>query len=147
MKIKARVLRCDTDQTVNGTIYPREVIEEAVAKYQEAIEKNRAFGQLHPSYDSFDLDLQNLSHVVRSLSLDGNDVVAEIETLKTEKGDKLNYMLSIDKMATLEDKKPATKFGCAGKAQIKDDKISSYEIVSVDALRSDDFSHDSILEI
>lgn len=39
MKIKTKILRCNTDKTTNGTIYPKDVMAKAIDKYKDRLQK------------------------------------------------------------------------------------------------------------
>jgi hypothetical protein len=69
----------------NGRIYPREVLQREVEKYQQIIKERRALGELdHP--DSSVINLKNVSHNVTECHWEGDDVVGTIEILTTPSG-------------------------------------------------------------
>jgi hypothetical protein len=69
----------------NGRIYPRNVLEREVEKYQQIIKERRALGELdHP--DSSVINLKNVSHNVTECHWEGDDVVGTIEILTTPSG-------------------------------------------------------------
>ena len=70
----------------NGRIYPRKVMENAVAKYvDEQVSKNRAVGELnHPEGPTVNLD--KVSHLITDLRWEGNDVVGKASILDTPNG-------------------------------------------------------------
>lgn len=70
----------------NGRIYPKEVLQREVKKYQENfINQRRAFGELdHP--DEAVVSLKNVSHNVLSVEWDGNDLRGKIQILSTPSG-------------------------------------------------------------
>ncbi len=81
-------------QNGNGREYPREILEREVDKYKEGpIAENRALGELdHP--DSQVINLKNVSHNIKDIWWDGNDVVGKIEILPTPSG---NILLQLFK--------------------------------------------------
>ena len=81
-------------QNGNGREYPREILEREVDKYKEGpIAENRALGELdHP--DSQVINLKNVSHNIKDIWWDGNDVVGKIEILPTPSG---NILLELFK--------------------------------------------------
>jgi hypothetical protein len=69
----------------NGRIYPREVLQREVEKYQQIIKERRALGELdHP--DSSVINLKNVSHNVTECHWEDDDVVGTIEILTTPSG-------------------------------------------------------------
>jgi hypothetical protein len=76
----------------NGRYYPKEVLEREVEKYKEGpIKENRALGELdHP--DSQVINLKNVSHNIKDIWWDGNDVVGKIEILPTPSGNILTQL-------------------------------------------------------
>jgi hypothetical protein len=69
----------------NGRIYPRQVLEREVEKYQQIIKERRALGELdHP--ESSVINLKNVSHNVTECHWDGDDVIGTIEILTTPSG-------------------------------------------------------------
>ena len=65
----------------NGRYYPKEVLEREVEKYKEGpIAESRALGELdHP--DSQVINLKNVSHNIKDIWWDGDDVIGKIEIL------------------------------------------------------------------
>jgi len=76
----------------NGRYYPREVLEREVNKYTEGpIKENRALGELdHP--DSQVINLKNVSHNIKNIWWDGDDVIGKIEILPTPSGNILTQL-------------------------------------------------------
>lgn len=69
----------------NKRIYPRRILEREVENYRKAVAENRATGELdHP--DSSIVSLKNVSHIVREIGWNGNEVVGKIEILDTPEG-------------------------------------------------------------
>ena len=70
----------------NGRVYPRRIMENAVAKYvDEQVSKNRAVGELnHPEGPTVNLD--KVSHLITDLHFEGNDVVGKASILDTPMG-------------------------------------------------------------
>ena len=77
----------------NGRIYPRDVMEAAVAKYNtEQVVKGRAVGELnHPEGPTVNLD--KVSHKIESLDWRGNDVVGKARILNTPMGEIVKGLL------------------------------------------------------
>jgi hypothetical protein len=77
----------------NGRIYPRDVMESAVDKYNtEQVVKGRAVGELnHPEGPTVNLD--KVSHKIESLNWQGNDVVGKARILSTPMGEIVKGLL------------------------------------------------------
>ena len=70
----------------NGRVYPMEILEKEVARYnEEFIEQNRAYGELgHPDGPTVNLD--KVSHMVTSLQADGKNFIGEAKVMSTPMG-------------------------------------------------------------
>ena len=86
--------RLQTAETKNGNgrFYPREILEREVKNYIDGpIKENRALGELdHP--DSSIINLKNVSHNIKDIRWDGDDVVGTIEILPTPSGNILTEL-------------------------------------------------------
>ena len=76
----------------NGRIYPKEILMREIKKYQEGpINERRALGELdHP--ESSVINLQNVSHNIKEVKVDGNDVYGTVEILSTPAGNVLKEL-------------------------------------------------------
>jgi hypothetical protein len=68
--------------TVNGRIYPRAVLEKAVAEAQEQIDKGYMLGR----FDGLDSDLRTVSHEVKKVWFEGDEVKATVRVCDTPAG-------------------------------------------------------------
>lgn len=70
----------------NGRMYPKEIMQKEVDRYNnEYVAKNRAFGELgHP--DSPTINLDRVSHLIKSLKLEGNNFVGRAKIMDTPYG-------------------------------------------------------------
>lgn len=70
----------------NGRMYPKAILEKEVDRYtKEYINKNRAFGELgHPDTPTINLPL--VSHMIKSLKLEGNNFIGRAKILDTPNG-------------------------------------------------------------
>ena len=70
----------------NGRVYPFNVLSKEVDRYnKDYVTKNRAFGELgHP--DSPTINLDRVSHMITSLSPDGNNIMGKAKILDTPNG-------------------------------------------------------------
>ena len=76
----------------NGRIYPREVLVRESKKYmQEFIKQRRAMGELdHP--ESSVVNLQNVSHNVKEMHWEGDNLLGTVEVLGTPSGNILKEL-------------------------------------------------------
>ena len=76
----------------NGRIYPREILTREAKKYTDVqIKERRALGELdHP--DSSVVNLNNVSHNVREMHWDGDDLKGTVEVLSTPAGNILKEL-------------------------------------------------------
>jgi hypothetical protein len=76
----------------NGRIYPKAILEREIGNYQKSVSEGRAVGECdHP--DASVVSLKNVSHVVREIGWDGNDVVGQVEILNTPSGHILQSLM------------------------------------------------------
>jgi hypothetical protein len=76
----------------NGRVYPRPILEREVKKYGELIRQRRALGELdHP--DSSVINLKNVSHNVKEVHWEGDDLIGTVEILSTPSGNILKELL------------------------------------------------------
>ena len=70
----------------NGRVYPFEVLEKEVNRYnKDYVNQNRAFGELgHP--DGTTVNLERASHMITSLKPEGKNFIGEAKILKTPMG-------------------------------------------------------------
>ena len=70
----------------NGRIYPQHILQREVVRYnKDFINKNRAFGELgHPEGPT--VNLERVSHMIKSLYPDGNNFKGEAKILDTPYG-------------------------------------------------------------
>ena len=84
-KIKGIFMQADIKNR-NGRIYPMEVLEKEVKRYnKEQIKENRAFGELgHPEGPT--INLERASHMITDLYPDGKNFIGEAKILSTPMG-------------------------------------------------------------
>ena len=76
----------------NGRYYSRELWEREIDKYREVVKENRATGELdHP--ESQIINLKNVSHIIRDMWWDGDQVIGKIEILPTSAGNILKALV------------------------------------------------------
>ena len=84
-KIRGVFLQSDIKNR-NGRIYEYAVLDKEVKRYsKEFIQKNRAFGELgHP--DGPTVNLERVSHMIKSLTPDGKNFIGEAKIMDTPYG-------------------------------------------------------------
>ena len=78
----------------NGRVYPEDVLKREADKYmQNFVKQRRAMGELdHP--ESSVVNLKNVSHNVKRMYWNGNDLMGEVEILTTPSGNILKELLN-----------------------------------------------------
>ena len=76
----------------NGRVYPREILQREAKKYtKEFISQRRAMGELdHP--ESSVVNLANVSHNIREMKWENDDLVGTVEVLPTPAGNILKEL-------------------------------------------------------
>jgi len=77
----------------NGRVYPKPILEREAKKYHSTfIKERRALGELdHP--DSTVINLKNVSHNIKEIWWDGDDLCGTVEILGTPSGNILKELL------------------------------------------------------
>lgn len=70
----------------NGRVYPEGILNKEVKRYnEEFVQKNRAMGELgHPEGPT--VNLERVSHLIKDLRIEGNDVIGKAKILDTPMG-------------------------------------------------------------
>lgn len=70
----------------NGRVYPKKILSGEVARYNnEFVKQNRAMGELgHPEGPT--VNLERVSHIIKDLRVEGDDVVGKAKILDTPYG-------------------------------------------------------------
>lgn len=92
MKIRGVFQRAD-EANRNKRIYPRAVLEREVERIAESVKNRSLLGELdHPtSYDN--VRLSNVSHLITSLEMRGNEMIGEAEILPTPAGQVIKALI------------------------------------------------------
>ena len=92
--IVSGVLQRADAKNQNGRVYPREILAREVEQYMEGpVKENRAMGELdHP--ESSVINLQNVSHTIKKVWWDGDDVMGDVEVLTTPAGNILKALFA-----------------------------------------------------
>jgi len=85
MRIKGKLQESEV-KNGNGRVYPREILAREAKKYAEGpVASNTAMGELdHP--ESSIVNLNNVSHNIKKIWWEGNDLMGELELLNTPSG-------------------------------------------------------------
>ena len=86
------VLQRAIAENQNGRVYPKEILMREAKKYETLIKERRALGELdHP--DSGVINLKNVSHNIKEIHWDGDDLMGTVEILPTPSGNILKELL------------------------------------------------------
>ena len=105
----------------NGRIYPKEVMQKEVARYnREFIQKNRAFGELgHP--DGPTVNLERVSHMIKSLTPEGSNFIGEARVLDTPYGKIVKSLIDEGASLGVSSRGMGTLVNTGGANIVKDD--------------------------
>jgi len=82
--IKGVFMEADTPNK-NGRIYPKQIMNNQVTKFQEQIKEKRSLGELgHPPTPTINLD--KVSHLITELNMNGDQVIGKAKILSTPMG-------------------------------------------------------------
>jgi len=86
------VLQRAESKNQNGRVYPKDILMREAKKYtEEFIDQRRAMGELdHP--ESSVVNLQNVSHNVKKMHFEGDNLMGEVEVLGTPSGNILKEL-------------------------------------------------------
>ena len=86
------VLQRAESKNQNGRVYPKDILVREAKKYtDEFINQRRAMGELdHP--ESSVVNLQNVSHNVKKMHFEGDNLMGEVEVLPTPSGNILKEL-------------------------------------------------------
>ena len=86
------VMQMSETKNHNGRIYPHALMEREVQRYTQLVKERRALGELdHP--ESSVINLQNCSHLVTEIWMEGKKVMGKIEVLPTPSGQILKNLV------------------------------------------------------
>ena len=105
----------------NGRIYPKEILQKEVARYnREFIQKNRAFGELgHP--DGPTVNLERVSHMIKSLTPEGSNFIGEARILETPYGKIVKSLIDEGAKLGVSSRGMGTLANVGGANVVKDD--------------------------
>mgnify|MGYP003302107714 FL=1 len=105
----------------NGRIYPKEILQKEVVRYnREFINKNRAFGELgHP--DGPTVNLERVSHMIKSLTPEGSNFIGEARVLDTPYGKIVKSLIDEGASLGVSSRGMGTLVNTGGANIVKDD--------------------------
>ena len=105
----------------NGRIYPKEILQKEVVRYnREFINKNRAFGELgHP--DGPTVNLERVSHMIKSLTPEGSNFIGEARILETPYGKIVKSLIDEGAKLGVSSRGMGTLANVGGANVVKDD--------------------------
>lgn len=91
LMVEGVIQRADA-KNQNGRIYPKNILAREVERYIDGpVAENRALGELdHP--ESMVINLKNVSHNIKKLWWDGDDLMGKVEVLPTPSGNILREL-------------------------------------------------------
>jgi hypothetical protein len=91
LMVEGVIQRADA-KNQNGRIYPKSILEREVERYIDGpVSENRALGELdHP--ESMVINLKNVSHNIKKLWWNGDDLMGKVEVLPTPSGNILKEL-------------------------------------------------------
>jgi len=91
LMVEGVIQRADA-KNQNGRVYPKTILEREVERYIDGpVSENRALGELdHP--ESMVINLKNVSHNIKKLWWNGDDLMGKVEVLPTPSGNILKEL-------------------------------------------------------
>jgi hypothetical protein len=115
----------------NGRVYPFEILKREAEKYMEAVNENRALGELdHP--DSAVVSLANVSHKIIEMWWNGEELYGRVEITETPAGDILKGLLKSGVMLGISSR----GVGSVKSQGNKDVVQSDFELIAFDFVSS-----------
>ena len=114
----------------NGRVYPLAILEREIKKYKKLVEARRALGELdHP--ETSVVNLQNVSHMVTEVWLDGSSVMGKIECLNTPSGKVLQEIVKAGCPVGISSRGLGSVKESKGKTIVEDDfNLICFDMVS-----------------
>lgn len=111
---------------VNGRVYPREVVENAMKEYRKKIKQRISLGQTYFGPDEFtrDLHLSDVSHLITKVSCRKDGVHVKCKILETPKGIRLSEALGTGRV----------KFETVGIGRVEKGVVTDLQMLSIDAI-------------
>ena len=117
-------------QNGNGRVYPKAIMEREIKNYEKLVQEMRALGELdHP--ESSIINLQNVSHLVTKVWMEGAAVMGKIKVLNTPSGKILNELINGGVQVGISSRGLGSVHESDGKTVVEDDfQLICFDIVS-----------------
>ncbi len=135
MKYTAVVLKLDEPTKESHLVYPKEEVERAVERFNDGKEK---FGVVRDEHTNFidlysrGIPVDQLSHKITDVKVDGNHLIATMESLDTPAGRLLEQLVNGQQPPRFA----IRGVGTVGK--LEPNTVSEFELFSIDAVDGDD---------
>tara|TARA_Y100001938_G_C7967714_1_gene367695 strand:+ start:234 stop:845 length:612 start_codon:yes stop_codon:yes gene_type:complete len=117
-------------QNGNGRIYPTGVLSREIGNYKELVKNMRALGELdHP--ESSIINLNNVSHIVLDIWMDGKTVMGKLKVLDTPSGKILRSLIEGGAQLGISSRGLGSVEQKSGRTMVQDDfQLICFDIVS-----------------
>ena len=117
-------------QNGNGRVYPTGVLSREIGNYKELVKNMRALGELdHP--ESSIINLNNVSHIVLDIWMDGKTVMGKLKVLDTPSGKILRALIERGAQLGISSRGLGSVEQKAGQTMVRDDfQLICFDIVS-----------------
>ena len=114
----------------NKRVYEKGLLEREVSNYKKMVVQKRALGELdHP--ESSVVNLQNVSHIVTNIWMDGNAVMGKLKVLDTPSGKILRSLVAGGAQLGISSRGLGSVEERKGKSYVQDDfQLICFDIVS-----------------
>ena len=114
----------------NGRTYPLKILQREVKNYERLVNQNRALGELdHP--ESSIINLNNCSHIVTSIWMDGPKCYGKIKVLDTPSGKILQALVESGVQLGISSRGLGSLKDRGGRTEVQDDfQLICFDIVS-----------------
>ena len=117
-------------QNGNGRIYPTGVLSREIDNYKKLVKNMRALGELdHP--ESSIINLNNVSHIVLDIWMDGKTVMGKLKVLDTPSGKILRSLIEGGAQLGISSRGLGSVEQSSGRTMVQDDfQLICFDIVS-----------------
>ena len=114
----------------NGRTYPLKILQREVKNYERLVNQNRALGELdHP--ESSIINLNNCSHIVTSIWMEGPKCYGKIKVLDTPSGKILQALVESGVQLGISSRGLGSLKDKGGRTEVQDDfQLICFDIVS-----------------
>jgi hypothetical protein len=114
----------------NGRVYPRNILEHELGRFQQHISEKRSLGELgHPDTPTINLD--KVSHLITELQFDGNNIIGKAKILPTPNGEITKSFINEGIRLGVSSRGVGSLKTVGGVNQVQEDfKLSTVDIVA-----------------